>query len=228
MRLQLDDIHKRFGENEVLRGIDLSVESGQILALVGENGAGKSTLTRVISGAHQPNAGVLIIDGDEVRFNKPQDAMAAGIRVIYQEFRQNLFPHLDVAQNLFVLDLGGRFGRLFVRRGAMREAAKELLLSVGLDVDTAREVASLSVAEQQQLEIAKAISEDVKLLILDEPTAALDETESGFLFEQVRRLRDEGSPSSTSRTDSRKPSTWPTMSSCSATARWRWTSLLTS
>jgi len=192
MRLQLDDIHKRFGENEVLRGIDLSVESGQILALVGENGAGKSTLTRVISGAHQPNAGVLIIDGDEVRFNKPQDAMTAGIRVIYQEFRQNLFPHLDVAQNLFVLDLGGRFGRLFVRRGAMREAAKELLLSVGLDVDTAREVASLSVAEQQQLEIAKAISEDVKLLILDEPTAALDETESGFLFEQVRRLRDEG------------------------------------
>lgn len=174
MRLQLDDIHKRFGENEVLRGIDLSVESGQILALVGENGAGKSTLTRVISGAHQPNAGVLIIDGDDVRFNKPQDAMGAGIRVIYQEFRQNLFPHLDVAQNLFVLDLGGRFGRLFVRRGAMREAAKELLLSVGLDVDTAREVASLSVAEQQQLEIAKAISEDVKLLILDEPTAALD------------------------------------------------------
>jgi len=92
MRLQLDDIHKRFGENEVLRGIDLSVESGQILALVGENGPTSRHLTRVISGAHQPNAGVLIIDGDEVRFNKPQDAMAAGIRVIYQEFRLNLFP----------------------------------------------------------------------------------------------------------------------------------------
>ena len=192
MRLQLKGVRKRFGDNEVLKGIDLTVEPGEILALVGENGAGKSTLTRVISGAHQPNSGAIEIDGEEVRFHKPQDAMAVGIQVIYQEFRQNLFPHLDVAQNLFMLDKGGRFGRLFVRRKAMRQAATELLGRVGLDVDTSREVGSLSVAQQQQLEIAKAISEDVQLLILDEPTAALDETESQFLFDQVRRLRDEG------------------------------------
>lgn len=192
MRLKLQDIHKRFGENEVLKGIDLSVASGRIVALVGENGAGKSTLTRIISGAHQPNAGTLSIDEVEVRFNQPQDAMAAGIQVIYQEFRQNLFPHLDVAQNLYALDRSGRFGRLYVRKQAMYAAARNLLSSVGLSVDSRRQVSSLSVAEQQQLEIAKAISEEVKLLILDEPTAALDETESQALFEQIRRLRDEG------------------------------------
>ena len=192
MRFELQDIHKSFGDNEVLKGIDLSVASGQILALVGENGAGKSTLTRVISGAYQPDMGELRIDGEQVRFPGPQAAMVAGIQVIYQEFRQNLFPHLDVAQNLFMLDRGARFGRMSVRGRAMQSAAKELLRSIGLEVDPSRLVSSLSVAEQQQLEIAKAISEDVKLLILDEPTAALDETESQFLFEQVRRLREEG------------------------------------
>ena len=192
MKLELRDIHKRFGENEVLKGIDLRVESGRIVALVGENGAGKSTLTRIISGAFQPNAGVLSIDGEDIRFSQPQDAMAAGIQVIYQEFRQNLFPHLDVAQNLYALDRASRFGRLYVRRQAMYAAARDLLASVGLSADPRRQVSSLSVAEQQQLEIAKAISEEVKLLILDEPTAALDETESQLLFEQVRRLRDEG------------------------------------
>lgn len=192
MRVELRGIHKYFGDNEVLKGIDLAAESGQILALVGENGAGKSTLTRVISGAYQPNEGTLCVDGVPMRFHSPQAAMVAGIQVIYQEFRQNLFPHLDVAQNLFVLDRGARFGRISVRGKAMRAAATELLHSVGLDVDPSRLVASLSVAEQQQLEIAKAISEEVRLLILDEPTAALDETESELLFDQVRRLRREG------------------------------------
>lgn len=192
MRLELHNIHKSFGDNEVLKGVDLVVEPGRITALVGENGAGKSTLTRVISGAYQPQDGELLIDGEPVRFAGPQAAMVAGIQVIYQEFRQNLFAHLDVAQNLFVLDRGARFGRLSVRRKAMQAAARELLLTVGLSIDPRREVASLTVAEQQQIEIAKAISEDVKVLILDEPTAALDETESQFLFDQVRRLRDEG------------------------------------
>ncbi len=192
MRVELQNIHKYFGDNEVLKGIDLTVESGQILALVGENGAGKSTLTRVISGAYQPSQGTLSIDGVPVRLPSPQAAMVSGIQVIYQEFRQNLFAHLDVAQNLFVLDRGSRFGRMSVRRKAMHAAATELLQAVGLDVDPSRLVSSLSVAEQQQLEIAKAISEEVRLLILDEPTAALDETESEFLFDQVRRLRKKG------------------------------------
>lgn len=192
MRVELQNIHKSFGDIEVLKGIDLSVESGQIVALVGENGAGKSTLTRVISGVYQPSEGALSIDGVPVQFSSPQAAMVSGVQVIYQEFRQNLFPHLDVAQNLFVLDRGSRFGRISVRRRAMHAAANELLHSVGLDVDPNRLVSSLSVAEQQQLEIAKAISEEVRLLILDEPTAALDETESEFLFDQVMRLRKEG------------------------------------
>ena len=90
MRIELHDIHKRFGETEVLGGVDLAVESGEVLALVGENGAGKSTLTRIVSGAHPPDGGHITIDGEEVVLATPQDAMARGIQVIYQEFRHNI------------------------------------------------------------------------------------------------------------------------------------------
>ncbi|KQQ43373.1 hypothetical protein ASF50_05315 [Nocardioides sp. Leaf307] len=192
VRLELHQIHQSFGDNAVLKGVDLTVEPGRVTALVGENGAGKSTLTRVISGVHQPDGGRLVVDGHEAAFHGPQDAMARGIRVIYQEFRQNLFPHLDIASNLFVLDPTARFGRFPVRRAARRRAAREILDRVGLDVDPSRLVSSLGVAEQQQLVIAKAMSEDVRLLILDEPTAALDDAESELLFTQVARLRDQG------------------------------------
>ncbi|WP_433478622.1 sugar ABC transporter ATP-binding protein [Spirillospora sp. CA-142024] len=192
MRMQLVDVHKSFGENHVLRGVGLAVEPGEVVALCGENGAGKSTLTRVISGAHQPDGGMVLVDGRATVLKDPQAAMALGIEVIYQEFQQNLFPNLSVAENMHVLDREGRFGRLLVSRRRMAEAAASALKDLGLDIDVRRPVGELGVAGRQMVEIAKAMTHKPRLLILDEPTAALDERESERLFEQIRRLRKAG------------------------------------
>lgn len=192
MILELRNIHKSFGETEVLTGVNLTVRSGEVVALVGENGAGKSTLTRIISGAHRPDGGAIVIDGENVDLRRPQDAMARGIQVIYQEFLNNIFPHLSVAENLFTLDKVGTFGRLFVSKRRMRREARILTSRIGLDVDPAASAESLSVAELQMLEIAKSTGENISLLILDEPTAALDEQESERLFEQIEALKKAG------------------------------------
>jgi len=192
MQLKLRGIRKQFGENEVLKGIDLTVNGGEVVALLGENGAGKSTLTRVISGAYQANGGTVEIDGSLVDFRKPQDAMKAGIQVIYQEFKHNLFPQLTVAENLYAGDRSGRHGRLWSNRAAMQKDADALLKSIGMAMSPSAIVGGLSVPQQQMLAIAKAIGEDASMVIFDEPTAALDQAEVEALFAQVRRLRDEG------------------------------------
>ncbi len=192
MKLQARNVHQSFGENQVLRGVDLEVDGGEVVALVGENGAGKSTLTRVLSGVYRPTAGTVSIDGEPQSFARPQDAMDRGISVIYQEFRHNLFPHLSVAENLFVRESGRGHGRMFVNKRSLVDDAQELLAAVGLDVDARRPVGRLGVAEQQMVEIAKALADNLELLVLDEPTAALDDRESEQLFEQVRQLRERG------------------------------------
>jgi ABC-type sugar transport system ATPase subunit len=192
MQLHVTDICKSFGDNSVLKGVTFEVGPGEIVALVGENGAGKSTLTRVISGAHPPDSGQLLIDGEPVTFKNPQAAMARGIEVIYQEFRQNLFPHLTVAENIHMLDQGHQFGRFLVSKDRMARQARSMMAALGMSLDVRRPVGTLSVAEQQMVEIAKATSHDLRMLILDEPTAALDERESEQLFQQVRRLRSQG------------------------------------
>jgi ribose transport system ATP-binding protein len=192
MKLELAGIFKAFGDNPVLKGVDLELNGGEVVALVGENGAGKSTLTRVISGVYTPDEGSLTVDGLPITFSGPQDAMASGIHVIYQEFAQNLFPTLDVASNLFPLDRARRFGRIFVNRGARRKAATGLLESLNINVDPDALVTNLRVGDQQMVAVAKAIGEEVKLLILDEPTASLDQAQSEELFAHVNRLRDSG------------------------------------
>ncbi|MEV4111697.1 sugar ABC transporter ATP-binding protein [Nonomuraea sp. NPDC049695] len=192
MHLQLADVRKSFGDNSVLRGVSFDVGPGEVVALVGENGAGKSTLTRVISGAHQPDSGRLLIDGTATVLKDPQAAMAQGIEVIYQEFQQNLFPHLSVAENMYVLDRERAFGRLFVSKQRMAAEARQALRRLGMEIDVHRQVSELSVAERQMLEIAKAMTHELRLIILDEPTAALDEQESEQLFAQVNRLREAG------------------------------------
>ena len=192
MKLTVRSVDKAFGSNAVLRGVDFDVRSGEVVALVGENGAGKSTLTRVISGVYRPDAGSLAIDGSPVEFHRPQDSMDRGIRVIYQEFRHNLFPDLSVAENLFIREEGRGHGRLWVAKGAMVASAAALLRQIGLSIDPRQRVNQLGVAAQQMVEIAKAISHNVGLLVLDEPTAALDDRESEQLFAQIRRLRAAG------------------------------------
>lgn len=192
MDLKARAIQKAFDDNEVLLGVDLDVHAGEVVALVGENGAGKSTLTRVISGVYRPDGGSLEIDGHVQTFNGPRDAMTLGIQVIYQEFRQNLFPHLSVAENLFVHGEGRAYGRVLVSKKKMAHDAKMLLEQIGVDIDPLTQVGDLGVAQQQMVEIAKAIGHNLELLVLDEPTAALDDRESEQLFRQVRRLRDSG------------------------------------
>lgn len=151
MKLSVQAIHKAFADTEVLKGIDLSINAGEVVALVGENGAGKSTLTRVISGVYRPDSGSVVIEGEPVTFRGPKDAMARGIQVIYQEFRQNLFSHLSVAENLYVKEEGRQFGRLLVSRRRMARSAATLTAQLGMQIDPNSPVSHLGVAEQQMV-----------------------------------------------------------------------------
>jgi ribose transport system ATP-binding protein len=187
-RLSVRGIGKSFAGNQVLSGIDLEVCEGEVVAVVGENGAGKSTLSSIIAGLLLPDTGVMTWEGRPYAPASPGDAMATGVGLIHQEMR--LLPALSVAENVFVGRLPNRNG--FVDRENMRRRAAEQLHRLGLDISPATPVRRLSVAAQQQVEIAKALTLDAKLLILDEPTAALGGSETERLFSQIDRLRKQG------------------------------------
>ena len=179
-------IGKSFFGVPVLRDVDLDLRAGEVHAVLGENGAGKSTLMKVVAGAHVPDEGTIAVDGQEVRFGHPSDAQAAGISIIYQEF--NLLPERTVAQNIF---LGREPMRgPVVDRGAMEAATRDLIAQLGVDsgIRPGRMVKRLSVAQQQTVEIAKALSIDARIVVMDEPTAALSPHETAALFDQVRLL----------------------------------------
>ncbi|MGH2945486.1 MAG: sugar ABC transporter ATP-binding protein [Solirubrobacteraceae bacterium] len=187
--LEMRDITKSFVGVEVLHGVDLDLKAGEIHAIVGENGAGKSTLVKVLAGVHHPDRGTIRIDGEEVAFGNPHAAQAAGVGIIYQEF--NLLPDRTVAENVFVGREPIRAG-LVDRRG-MERATSALLEDLGETSFGARTlVRHLSVAQQQVVEIVKARSLDARILVLDEPTAALAEHEVELLFALVRRLQEQG------------------------------------
>jgi ABC-type sugar transport system ATPase subunit len=188
--LQLSGISKSFPGVRALSDIGFDVRAGEVHALLGENGAGKSTLIKIMSGVYQPDEGTLTLDGERVRFASPQEAQARGIATIYQELL--LFPELTVAENIFM----GHAPR--TRLGAidwstMRERARELLASLDIrDLDVTKIVGSLSVGNRQRVEIAKALSHNARVLIMDEPTAALTEHDVERLFGIVRLLRSRG------------------------------------
>ncbi|WIY83491.1 sugar ABC transporter ATP-binding protein [Propionimicrobium sp. PCR01-08-3] len=190
--LAVTDVTKSFGPVDVLQGVTFQTGRGEVLAIVGENGAGKSTLIKIISGAYKDFGGSINLDGHPVSFNAPSQAIQAGIQVIYQEFANNLFPQMSVAENLFMLDSQKEFGSAWVDKAAMNRAAQEILSTLGISLEPSATVGKLPPASQQMLAIAKASREGAKLLILDEPTAALDDQEVQQLFAQVRRLRDQG------------------------------------
>ncbi|MGI9506775.1 MAG: ATP-binding cassette domain-containing protein, partial [Geminicoccaceae bacterium] len=183
--IELKEICKSFPGVQALSDVCFDVFPGEVHALLGENGAGKSTLIKIISGVYEPDAGSIDIHGESVRFANPLDAQSAGIATIYQELL--LFPDLTVAENIFMGHpprnrLGG------VDWPTMRRKAVDLLKSLDIhDLEPTEVVGTLSIGNRQRVEIAKALSRDARLLIMDEPTAALTEADALRLFDIVRR-----------------------------------------
>ena len=186
--LVMKGIRKSFPGVQALRGVDLDVHAGEVLALLGENGAGKSTLIKVLGGAHRADAGVLELDGAEVSFGSPQEARAAGIAVIHQEF--NLVPGLTAAENIFLGQEATRAG--FVARGEERRRAADLFQRLGAAIDLDVPCSQLTTAQQQLVEIARALARDTRIIVMDEPTAALTAGEVSRLFEIIRDLQSRG------------------------------------
>ncbi len=186
--LQMRDIGKSFPGVRALDGVSFDCSAGEVHAICGENGAGKSTLIKILGGAYSPDAGSIRIDGAERVFAHPAAARRAGISIIHQEL--SLLPHRSVAENIF-LGLEPTRGLLLDRR-AMRADARSLLQRLGTVIDPDRTAAELSIAEQQTVEIAKALAVEARILVMDEPTAALDDAEARRLLDLVRRLRAQG------------------------------------
>ena len=185
-RAELRGISKRFAATQALDDVSLALAAGQVHALVGENGAGKSTLVKILAGVHQPDSGTILLDGVPTVIPGPAQARALGIAVVHQEPR--LFPDLTVAENVFIGHApSGRFGR--IDWGATRRAAQALFEELDVQLDVGAPVRGLSMADQQLIEIAKSLSVEARVLILDEPTASLSAHEVERLFTIVRRLR---------------------------------------
>ncbi len=187
--LELREIAKAFGRVQALDGVSLAVRAGEVHGLIGENGAGKSTLVKVISGIVEPDSGEIRLDGRPIRPATPLEAARAGIGLVHQELA--LVPHLSVADNLFLGQEAVGRGRLLDRRG-MRRRAEAALRELGSPIDPRSTVASLSVASRQMVEIARVLLRDVRIVIFDEPTAALSPSESEQLFAVIRRLAGQG------------------------------------
>jgi rhamnose transport system ATP-binding protein len=185
-RLALDKATKSFGAVQALVDGSITLRAGEAHALLGENGAGKSTLVKIIGGVYPADSGTLTIDGDAVGFSGPADAQAAGVAIIYQE--PSLFPDLTVAENIFIGRQPQGAGRRIDRKAMIREARK-VFTDLGVALDPTRPARGLSVADQQIVEIAKALSFDARVLVMDEPTAALTTVEVLRLFEVIKTLR---------------------------------------
>ncbi|MGB2715472.1 MAG: sugar ABC transporter ATP-binding protein [Vicinamibacterales bacterium] len=183
--LQMRGIRKAFPGVLALDAVSFELQRGEVHALLGENGAGKSTLMRILSGASRRDAGDVLLDGTAVSLDNPREAQALGISTIYQEF--NLVPHLSAAENIY-LGREPTIGAGVIDRRRMVSGAKSLLESLGTAIDPERPVRSLGVAEQQMVEIAKALSLSARILIMDEPTAALTASEIEQLFAAIRRF----------------------------------------
>lgn len=187
--IELIGITKQFDAIQALRSVDLSLYAGEVHALVGENGAGKSTLVKILAGIYRPDAGSVKMSGEAIELRSPLQAQARGIAVVQQE--PMLFPDLDVAENVFMgRHPRDRFGRVDWKR--MYREVDQLLASLDVSLSSHTPVQGLSVAEQQLVEIAKALSLEARVLVLDEPTAALSAREVTELFTIVRQLRERG------------------------------------
>jgi ABC-type sugar transport system ATPase subunit len=187
--MEMKDIHKRFPGVYALKGVSMDITPGEVHALVGENGAGKSTLIKIISGAYQPDSGTYLINGNPANISKTLDAIEKGIAVIYQEL--NLVESLSIAENVF-------FGALPVNKtgrvlwNSLYEETKKITDEIGLDISPKMKVGYLSIAQEQLVEIAKALSKKPRVIVMDEPTSALSTQEIDNLFSVIRKLKANG------------------------------------
>lgn len=187
--LSLANISKRFAGTTVLHGVDLEVRAGEVHALMGENGAGKSTLMKVVGGVHQPDTGQVRVNGEELTLASPKDAIGAGIAMIHQEL--STVPYMTVADNL-ALGREPTRARYVVDRKALIGEAQRKLDRIGVRVNPRAKMVDLSVGQQQMVEIARAVDQDARILVLDEPTASLSDAESERLFTLVDSMRERG------------------------------------
>ena len=186
--LKIDSITKQFPGVKALDGISFEIHEGEVLALLGENGAGKSTLIKIIAGVQPATSGTMIFQGREVHFKSPTEAKEAGISIVYQELAN--VPLLSVAENLFINEYGKKSRILSCKK--MNEQARRIVQEAGMHIDVTRPMGECNVAEKQQIEIARALYENAKLLILDEPTSALNREEIAHLLETIRQLKSRG------------------------------------
>lgn len=189
MQIEMRGIDKSFGGNAVLKSAGFLLDHGEIHALMGENGAGKSTLMKILTGVYTRDAGTVLVDGQEVCYKNPQEAERAGIVFIHQEL--NVLFDLTVEENMF---LGKEIKKSFgiCDKKAMRQEVKKILDRLGVDIDPGQRMNELSVGQQQMIEIAKALMVDAQVIIMDEPTAALTQSETTVLFQVVNSLREKG------------------------------------
>ncbi len=190
--LTIHDVRKNFGGIAALNSVSLEVRSGEILALVGENGAGKSTLAKIIAGVIGLDSGSVTLDGRDVHFHSTTEAREAGVSIVLQEF--NLIPDMSVAENVFLMAPETFRAGFWLDRRSINRRTMELIrqIEIDLNIDPTRKIASLTVAEQQLVEVLKAVSVRSRLLILDEPTATLTTQETAKLFALIRKLRSDG------------------------------------
>ena len=184
--LNLRSIAKAFPGTQALNGVDFSLHAGEVHALIGENGAGKSTLIKIIAGLYQPDDGVIEIEGEAVEFHSPADSLAHRIKVVYQEL--DLVPDLSIAENVFLGNLPKKAFRT-VDWNELYARTSELLQDLGLNIDPEMPISALTVAQQQLVEIARALSRQAQIIIMDEPTSALSQSEIESLFTVIRRLQ---------------------------------------
>lgn len=188
--VEVKNITKTFPGVKALSDVSMCVQSGDVHAIVGENGAGKSTLMKILGGAYSADSGEIFIDGEQVRIKSVNDAIAAGISVIYQEF--NLMPELTVAENIFVTDLPKHKVTNLIRLNELKDKTLNLCKNLKIDINPMEYVKNLSVSQKQMVEIIKALSHHAKIIIMDEPTAALNNNEVEKLYEIIRMLKADG------------------------------------
>ncbi|ELK45442.1 sugar ABC transporter ATP-binding protein [Halobacillus sp. ACCC02827] len=189
MHIRMENIHKAFGKNKVLEGVDIEIRDGEVHALMGENGAGKSTLMNILTGLHKRDEGTIIINGEKHTFTNPKEAEKSGVAFIHQEL--NVWPDMTVLDNLFInKEPVTSFG--LIRRNKMKAIAEKQFEKLAITIPLTKDAGECSVGEQQMIEIAKALMTDAKVIIMDEPTAALTEREIEKLFAVIRSLKQDG------------------------------------